>query len=166
MFLLPSTLFMFHQYLISFLKHHCEPVMCMWLASNGSLVLWLYVLIMCSFLVILMRKKPNSQCWIVTYRLESWISFFCSVIHSSPCRTLLCAPGDQTSWTALLGLPPPVVDTVRRYEYRTRGRRVIDLQMQIHGGSNTVQKQPSPTAIVSIGFQLLLSLLDPSNYGW
>lgn len=60
MFQLPSPLFMFHYYLAKFLKCHCDPVMSVWLASNGSLVLQVRVLIIFSFSVITMINSIAS----------------------------------------------------------------------------------------------------------
>lgn len=45
---------------VRILKDHCEPVVSMWLALHGSLLLWGCILIICSFLIIPMINSIAS----------------------------------------------------------------------------------------------------------
>lgn len=57
-FQLLSPLFMLHPYLVKIVKGRCEPLMSMWLALNGSLILRVF----CLFALANPCNKLNSQC--------------------------------------------------------------------------------------------------------
>lgn len=102
---------------IQIFQTSCEPIMSMWLASNGSLVLLVCDLMILSFSIhfIIVSEYPMSN---NNIQISAWVSFF--LMHSTPFHTLFWAPRDQPPWVTSPGLLQPMVGTVRRSEHRTR----------------------------------------------